>query len=182
MKTMFSCPVPTLSDVLNGLSFLLLTRECYDLSVLYSQIVHPIQTEPAFFTLIPLKPWTFETTGPVPATCHPETPLPYPVGWAYHATQTHRLAFSHLCISFLISLVLQLSNTSMSIHTWKCLHFTHAPPPPAWFMVIMLTSVVKQNEKDHLTLWLWCQRLGSLAVITPALQGKQWGLTIYDFS
>lgn len=100
MKTMLSCPAPTPPVVLNGLSFLLLTQECYDLSVLYSQIVHPIQREPAFFTLIPLKPWTFETAGPVSAICHPKTPLPYPVERAYHATQTHSLAFSHLCISF----------------------------------------------------------------------------------
>lgn len=97
---MLSCPVPTPYDVLNGLSFLLLTRECYDLSLLCSQIVYPIQMEPTFFTFIPLKPWTFETTGPVPATCHSETPLPYSVGWAYHATQTHILAFSHLIPHF----------------------------------------------------------------------------------
>ena len=134
---MLFCPVPTPYHVLNGLSFLLLTRECYDLSLLYSQNVHPIQTEPAFFTLIPLKPWTFETTGPVPATCHPETPLPCPVGQAYHATQTHSLAFSHLCISFLISWVLQLSNSSTSVHTWKCLHFPHTSPQlDAWLQCL----------------------------------------------
>lgn len=93
---------------------------------------------------------------------------------------THSSIFSSL---YLIS---HFIGFAIIKHFYVCSHLEmssfHIHLPPAWFMVTMLTSVIKQNERDHLALWLWRQRLGSLAVITLSLQGKQWGLTIYGLS
>ena len=115
-----ACVITTNTWHLNGLSFFLSTRECYDLSLPYSWIVHSIQMECTSRIIIPSNPWIFfcSTVDLSPVT------LRSPRRWTYHVSHAYYLVFCSFLYLFTYFIHLKLLNISKSIHTWKCLHFT----------------------------------------------------------